>query len=70
LTPSSFPRSEFEKAIKLQPVLNELMHKVAYDTEFLTTTLANTIKVDEFTRGLFKVFEKVLNEGINQVSNV
>jgi glutathione synthase len=67
LTPSSFPRKEFEKALELQPILNELMHAVAYDVEFLTTTLASTIKVDEFTRNLFQIYEKVLAEGMTQV---
>ena len=28
LFPSSFPRNEFNKALRLQTVLNELMHKV------------------------------------------
>ena len=28
LLPTPFPRDEYEKSIKLQPILNELMHKV------------------------------------------
>ena len=28
LFPTSFPRDDFYRAMKLQPVLNELMHKV------------------------------------------
>lgn len=62
LTPTLFPRREFEKAVRLQPILNELMHWVAHDTEFLRETLANTIKVDEFTGNLFKLHERVLKE--------
>lgn len=62
LTPTAFPRREFEKAVRLQPILNELMHWVAHDTEFLRETLANTIKVDEFTGNLFKIYERILNE--------
>ena len=50
-----------------QTVLNELMHKVAHDRKFLTETLAQTIKVDEFTGRLFKIFEKVWDEGLAQV---
>lgn len=38
------------------------MHWVAHDTEFLRETLANTIKVDEFTRNLFKIHERILAE--------
>ncbi|XP_055607671.1 glutathione synthetase-like isoform X1 [Uranotaenia lowii] len=66
LTPSSFPRKEFEKAIKLQLTLNELMHAVAHDSEFLRDTLKNTIKVDTFTGSLFEIYETVMNEGITQ----
>ena len=43
------------------------MHKVAHDREFLTKTLAQTIKVDEFTGRLFEIFEKVWDEGLAQV---
>jgi hypothetical protein len=68
LTPTSFPRTEFEKAVNLQTILNELIHAVAYDEEFLRETLANTIKVDEFTGKLFKIYETVLAEGFSQVS--
>jgi len=66
LLPSPFPETEFQKALKLQTVLNELMHKVAHDRKFLTETLAQTIKVDEFTGRLFKIFEKVWDEGLAQ----
>ena len=30
LFPTPFPANEFKKAIELQPVLNELMHKVSF----------------------------------------
>jgi hypothetical protein len=32
LFPSPFPREEFNKAIQLQTVLNELMHKVTFSS--------------------------------------
>lgn len=63
LMPSAFPRREFEKAVGLQTTLNELMHWVAHDVNFLRETLANTIKVDEFTRRLFDIYEKILADG-------
>ncbi|XP_044747047.1 glutathione synthetase-like isoform X2 [Coccinella septempunctata] len=66
LIPSCFPRKEFNKAIALQPILNELMHRVAHDQLFLTECLRETIQVDEFTGNLFKIFETVQNEGITQ----
>ncbi|TMW39349.1 hypothetical protein DOY81_015571, partial [Sarcophaga bullata] len=67
LTPSSFPRKEFHKAVDLQTIINRLMHNVAHDEEFLTTTLAETVKVDEFTGNLFKIYKKVLANGFGQV---
>ncbi|XP_018798619.1 PREDICTED: glutathione synthetase-like isoform X2 [Bactrocera latifrons] len=66
LMPSSFPRKEFEKAKNLQTIINQLMHNVAHDEEFLTTTLAETVKVDEFTANLFNVYKKVLANGFGQ----
>lgn len=66
LTPSSFPRKEFMKAVELQVTLNELMHSVAHDEAFLRETLKNTIKVDAFTGSLFEIYETVLKEGISQ----
>ncbi|XP_050356354.1 glutathione synthetase-like isoform X1 [Nymphalis io] len=66
LLPSPFPRTEFNKAIELQPILNELMHKVSHDDEFLEHTLQNTLQVDEFTAKLFEIWVKVKEEGITQ----
>ncbi|XP_058064292.1 glutathione synthetase-like isoform X3 [Anopheles bellator] len=66
LTPSSFPRVEFLKAVRLQPLLNELIHAVAHDSKFLLDTLKSTEQVDEFTRELISIYRKVLAEGITQ----
>lgn len=57
LTPSPFPRAEFEKVVALQTTLNELMHAVAHDDDFLSSVLASTIKVDEFTAKLFNCYK-------------
>ena len=70
LFPSPFPEKEFQRAIDLQTVLNELMHKVAHDNEFLRKTLARTIEVDDFTRRLYQIHEKVQSEGLAQVQYV
>lgn len=71
LLPTPFPRRAFEKAVRLQTMFNELMHWVAHDTEFLCETLANTVKVDEFTGNLFNIFERIIAEGgPTQVSKV
>ena len=56
LFPSPFPKAEFDRSLELQPILNELMHKVAHDRKFLTETLRSTIQVDEFTRKLFEIY--------------
>ncbi|KAI5631053.1 eukaryotic glutathione synthase, ATP binding domain-containing protein [Phthorimaea operculella] len=69
LLPSPFPRAEFNKAVELQPILNELMHKVAHDEEFLQDTLANALQVDEFTANLYDIWVKVRDEGITQVAH-
>lgn len=66
LLPSTFSRKEFEKAVALQPVI-ELMHKVH---AFLEESLKNTIKVDEFTGGLYKIYEQVRKEGFGQCINL
>lgn len=68
LLPSPFPRKEFQKAIELQIVLNELTHRVAHSREFLTKCLKETVQVDEFTGNLFKIYEIVQDEGVTQVS--
>lgn len=67
LTPSPFPRREFKKAIEIQIILNELMHKVSHNYDFLKSTLKSTLEADDFTAELFKIFETVQKEGITQV---
>ncbi|KAF7284507.1 glutathione synthetase-like [Rhynchophorus ferrugineus] len=66
LLPSTFPRKQFEKAIEIQTILNELMHRVAHNRQFLRETLKDTIQVDEFTGNLFKIWETVMEEGVAQ----
>ncbi|XP_015836716.1 glutathione synthetase isoform X2 [Tribolium castaneum] len=66
LIPSVFPRKEFEKACEMQSILNELMHKVAHDRCFFTESLKDIVKVDEFTRNLFRIYETVVAEGLTQ----
>ncbi|CAB4055176.1 GSS [Lepeophtheirus salmonis] len=66
LLPSVFPKQPFQDVVDIQPVLNELMHRVAHDQEFLTKTLSQTIECDEFTKKLFDIYDCVRNEGITQ----
>lgn len=67
LFPSAFPRQEFNKAVDIQPILNELMHKVAHNADFLKVSLKETIQVDNFTAELFRIFEIIQEEGVTQV---
>lgn len=39
LFPSAFPRREFDRVVKLQPLINVLMHKIAHDHDFLKNAL-------------------------------
>nr|UNN25574.1 glutathione synthetase [Diaphanosoma celebensis] len=66
LIPSTFPRKQFEKAIYLQPIVNELIHAVANNHEFLKRSLAVTITVDPFTAELYNIYETVRSENSSQ----
>ncbi|KAK3859932.1 hypothetical protein Pcinc_015257 [Petrolisthes cinctipes] len=66
LLPSAFPRREFDRVVKLQPLINVLMHKIAHDHEFLKSALEKTIQVDDFTARLWDIYTKVREEGVTQ----
>ncbi|XP_047345527.1 glutathione synthetase-like [Vespa velutina] len=66
LLPSSFPKKCFERAKNIQVLLNEIMHKVAHDDNFIRHTLKGTIEVDDFTARLFNIYETVYEEGFAQ----
>lgn len=66
LLPSPFPKQEFLRAKSVQKPLNELLHQVAHDREFLTSILKNTVAVDEFTARLFRIYETVQDQGAVQ----
>ncbi|KAG7160163.1 Glutathione synthetase-like 2 [Homarus americanus] len=66
LLPSAFPRREFERVVKLQPLINVLMHKIAHNHEFLENCLKKTVKVDDFTGRLWKIYTTVREEGMAQ----
>ncbi|XP_019696426.1 glutathione synthetase [Harpegnathos saltator] len=66
LMPSPFPREEFQNACDIQIILNTLVHRVAHDYDFLKETLQETVKVDDFTRNLFDIYETVHREGAAQ----
>ncbi|XP_052120485.1 glutathione synthetase isoform X1 [Frankliniella occidentalis] len=66
LLPSTFPKSEFDRAVQLQIVINELFHKVAHNHEFLVESLKSTLEVDPFTAKLFSLYETIRREGTAQ----
>ncbi|ELU11401.1 hypothetical protein CAPTEDRAFT_171463 [Capitella teleta] len=66
LLPSSVPRECFERAARIQPCFNLLMHRVAHDYGFLKGCLKSAIEVDDFTRNLWEIYEKVRSEGVSQ----
>ncbi|XP_043200663.1 glutathione synthetase-like isoform X1 [Amphibalanus amphitrite] len=66
LFPSLFPERGFRRALLVQTAMNKLMMGVAYDRQFLTHCLKNTIEVDDFTAGLFKIYTAVMDEGLTQ----
>jgi len=66
LLPSPFPRKEFHNACDIQIILNLLIHRVAHDYDFLKETLQEIIKVDDFTKHLFDIYETVHKEGAAQ----
>ncbi|KOX76540.1 Glutathione synthetase [Melipona quadrifasciata] len=66
LLPSSFPKKHFEKVKNIQVLLNELIHKVAHNNDFLIKSLKSTIGADSFTAKLFNIYETVYKEGFNQ----
>lgn len=63
LFPSPFPSDEYYKAVNLQVIVNELMHKVSHDYDFLKESLKHTIQVDDFTGRLWKILKQSWTKG-------
>ncbi|XP_076325109.1 glutathione synthetase-like isoform X1 [Tachypleus tridentatus] len=66
LFPSPFPKKSFEYVKFIQRDINLLLHRVAYNYEFLCSCLKNAIQTDEFTANLFSIYEEVIKEGFAQ----
>jgi len=70
LFPTSFPRSMFSLAQKLQPLYNVLYARVATDEKFLDEVMGGVDgvgKVDQFTGRLWRCWKQLRDEGIQQV---
>ncbi|XP_067163818.1 glutathione synthetase isoform X1 [Apteryx mantelli] len=66
LLPSAVPSALFEQAYAVQQDFNLLVDAISQNKEFLERTLASTIKVDDFTAQLFRIYTQVLEEGLAQ----
>eukprot|EP00058_Branchiostoma_floridae_P025873 XP_002611363.1 hypothetical protein BRAFLDRAFT_210956 [Branchiostoma floridae] len=66
LLPSPVPRFLFHQAKAVQQDFHLLVHRVSQDREFLTGCLRSVVKVDNFTAGLFNIYEQVQEEGVAQ----
>ena len=70
LFPTSFPRTKFLLAQKLQPLYNVLYARVATDEKFLDEVMGGVDgvgKVDRFTGELWRCWKQLRDEGIQQV---
>ncbi|XP_077983281.1 glutathione synthetase-like [Glandiceps talaboti] len=63
LIPSPVPLQCFQHAIQVQDDFNRLIHGVSLDYHFLKSALQSTIKLDEFNRRLFDIYEEVYIKG-------
>ncbi|XP_071151426.1 glutathione synthetase-like isoform X1 [Mytilus edulis] len=63
LFPSKIPSKLLSQAKEAQKDFNLMMHRVAHDHDFLYQSLKNVIKVDEFTKHLWDIYEAVKKEG-------
>ncbi|KAF6723106.1 Glutathione synthetase [Oryzias melastigma] len=66
LFPSPVPKAIFLQSLEVQTHFNTLVDKISQDTDFLQEALANTIEVDDFTARLFRIHQKILQEGRSQ----
>lgn len=64
--PSPFPRSAFNCAKSVQKIVNLQMHHVGHDLDFLSSSLADVISVDEFTKNLLQVYKDANRIGFSQ----
>lgn len=51
-------KEQFNKVSQLQPVLNQLVHDISVNKEFLRQSLEKVIQEDEFTGKLFEIYEQ------------
>lgn len=62
LLPSPFPRTEYEKARRLQVVYNALYARIALDTGFLDRVMESVAPVDAFQGELWNRWRQIRDE--------
>lgn len=66
LVPTAIPRQEFVKVVELQTTLQELLHKIANNKEFINDCYKDIVEADDFSARLYKMYEQVEEEGTVQ----
>ncbi|KAI8874089.1 glutathione synthase [Ramicandelaber brevisporus] len=62
LAPTPYPRANFEQAVRIQPSMTALFHRVASDDAFLDEITNQLAGVDDFCRRLGEIHQKVRQE--------
>src|ERR1700743_1526183 len=70
LWPASFSRKQFDFGLRLQPVVNQLYHKIANNHHFLNESMRKTIESDQFIAKLFQIYNTVMREGLTQKTSL
>jgi glutathione synthase len=65
LNPFRFPRESFDKAIRLAPMFNELVHRISLDSEWLASQLQATAVSDDFTGRLLQIQTKIIRKQVS-----
>ncbi|KAI1383730.1 glutathione synthase [Hypoxylon trugodes] len=63
IIPTPFPRQQFEHALNIQALFNELYMNIAEDDLWFQPIVQNLGEVDEFASKLWSIWERVRDEG-------
>ncbi|OTB03817.1 hypothetical protein M426DRAFT_73731 [Hypoxylon sp. CI-4A] len=63
IAPTPFPRQQFEHALNIQTLFNELYMNIAEDDVWLQSIVKKLGEVDEFAATLWSIWERVRDEG-------
>ena len=60
--PTFFPEELFHLACSVQKDVNELVHAVSQDRQFLTTVFGDLVEFDDFIGRLFRIYKEVFQD--------